>query len=241
MSSPSKILIVEDDIQMAKFIKFKLDYLGYDVVGVAESRIKAVQFAKEFRPDLILMDILLEGGDDGITTATEILSFSDSPIVFLTANENEEFFKRAQITKPFGYLVKPFNDRELQIVIESAVQVHRQKLELISAIEDAQNIINSSPDMIICVGNQNQITEFNRVAEKNLGLNRQDVLGEPIKNLMMNPDDLSLIDGKLERGKRSLVEIQFRSKPDSELSGEVSVSILRDAHQNAIGKLLVSR
>ena len=141
---PTRILIVEDDPQMAKFISFKLGYLGYEVAGIASNESMAIELAKELHPDLILMDIILDNDDDGIETANKILAFTDVPIVYLTAQEDDAVFERAKITKPFGYLLKPFNDRDLNLVVETATYRQDQKIKLDRALEDARSIINSS-------------------------------------------------------------------------------------------------
>ncbi len=237
---PTRVLVVEDDPQMAKFISFKLNYLGYDVVGLAANEASAIRLDIEFHPDLILMDIMLEDDDDGIETANKILAFADVPIVYLTAHEDDELFERAKITKPFGYLLKPFNDRDLNLVIETATYRQDQKAELTQELEDARSIINSTFIMIITLNKADQIVEFNQTAQWVLGYSHEEVLGKSILDYLVNSDDISLIKSNISRGKRSQLEIEFRQKDGQSLGCLLSLSILRDSTDRPNGILLIS-
>ena len=237
---PTRILIVEDDPQMAKFISFKLGYLGYEVVGHASNECGAIRLAKELHPDLILMDILLENDDDGIETANKIRSFTDTPIVYLTAQEDDAIFERAKITKPFGYLLKPFNDRDLNLVIETATYRQSQKAKLAQELEEARSIINSAFVMIITLNNQDKILEFNRAAQWVLGYSYDEVHGKRISDFLANQNDLGLIKSEIARGQRSQLEIEFIQKDGQSMSCLLSLSILRDSHDNPCGILLIS-
>lgn len=116
-----KILIVEDDGIVAMDIEGRLIKLGYDVCGKKASGEGAIEVVKNESPDLVLMDIVLKGNLDGIETSEIIQSRFGVPIVFLTAHADEERFERAKITTPFGYIIKPFRDKELKITIEMAL------------------------------------------------------------------------------------------------------------------------
>lgn len=125
-----RILIVEDETIVALDLKNTLTILGYDVVGMATSGLQAVEKAKKERPDLVLMDIILKGEMDGIQTARAIRSHLNIPIIFLTACVDEKTLQRAKVTEPFGYLIKPFEERELHSHIEIALYKHRMEKEL---------------------------------------------------------------------------------------------------------------
>jgi PAS domain S-box-containing protein len=237
---PTRVLVVEDEPQMAKFITFKLNYLGYEVVGIATNEAMAIQLAKDLKPDLILMDILLDNDDDGIETANKILAFADVPIVYLTAQEDDEIFQRAKITKPFGYLLKPFNDRDLNLVIETATYRQKQKSELAGALEDARSIIDSSFLMIITLNNADNIKEFNRAAQWVLGYSHEEVYGKSVLDYLINADDLSLIKTTITRGRRSQLEIEFKQKDGHSLACLLSLSTLRNSQDNSTGILMIS-
>ncbi len=240
MSNPGRILVVEDDLNMSKFICFKLKYMGYDVVGQASNAADAIHLTKELNPDLILMDIILENQDDGIVTANKILTFTDIPIVYLTAQEDPELFERAKISKPFGYLIKPFNDRDLNLVIETATYRQKQKVKLAIALEDARNIINSSLMLIITVDNDNIITEFNEAAKWELGYTHEEVLGKSILDLMGDEKYLTEIKTRLQQVLTFDLELMMKHKSGSKKLCLLSVSRLRDSQNNSKGFLLIS-
>jgi len=240
MPTPTRILVVEDDPQMTRFIEFKLGYLGYEVAGQATTESQAIQLTRQEQPDLILMDIMLENGDDGVETANKILEFTDIPIVYLTAHEDDDIFERAKTTKPFGYLLKPFNDRDLNLVIETATYRQKQKMKLARALEDARSIINSSFVMIITLNRDDEIVEFNQAAEWELGYTHSEVMGKSILDLMSNKDDLSLIKDNIARKKRCQLEIEFQNRAGINLGCLLSLSTLKDSHDNASGILMIS-
>ncbi len=119
-----KILIVEDEIIIAESISSTLSKFGYDVSGIVSFGEDAVEFAGEFHPDLVLMDIQLEGKMNGIEAAEIIYSKYNYPIIFLTAQTEEETLKDAAATNPFGYILKPFKENELKVTIEMALYKH---------------------------------------------------------------------------------------------------------------------
>lgn len=121
----SRILIVEDEAIVAADLKAKLKALDYEVVGVASRGEQAVALAETARPHLILMDILLAGDMDGIEAAGLIQQSYSLPVIFLTAHSDSETLARAKRTAPFGYLLKPFNERELETHIEMALYRHQ--------------------------------------------------------------------------------------------------------------------
>ncbi|MGK5090871.1 response regulator transcription factor [Deltaproteobacteria bacterium TL4] len=117
----ASILIVEDEGVLALSLKNELKWLGYHIVDVAKSGELAIQKTMTSRPDLILMDIALEGEMDGIETANYLHSQFKIPIIYLTAYTSPELLDRAKLTSPFGYLVKPVKTEELQATIEMAL------------------------------------------------------------------------------------------------------------------------
>ena len=237
---PTRILIVEDDPQMAKFSSFKLGYLGYEVAGIASNESMAIELAKELHPDLILMDIILDNDDDGIETANKILAFTDVPIVYLTAQEDDAVFERAKITKPFGYLLKPFNDRDLNLVVETATYRQDQKIKLDRALEDARSIINSSFVLIISLNREDRIVEYNQAAEWELGYSRDEVIGKSILNFLSHKEDLVFIKDNIARGKRCQLDIEFIHQNGKNLNCLLSLSLLKDSYDNNNGILMIS-
>ena len=116
-----RILVVEDDKIVSRDIRSQLAELGYEAVGHTTRGDQAVLLVEELRPDLVLMDIQLAGAMDGIATAHEIRSRFSVPVVFLTAYAADEVLARAKLAEPFGYIIKPFTERELRTVIVMAL------------------------------------------------------------------------------------------------------------------------
>ena len=122
--SKTKILIVEDESIVAKDIQFSLNKLGYAVCGIASSSDKAIDLAGKEQPDLVLMDIMLKGDINGIDTALKMKELFTVPVIFLTAYADEATLEKAKIAEPYGYIIKPFKEVDLQTTIEVAVYKH---------------------------------------------------------------------------------------------------------------------
>src|SRR3712207_119843 len=124
---PPRILVVEDEGIVARDLQNKLQRLGYAVPAVASSGEEAIRKAEEHAPDLVLMDIVLKGQMDGIEAAALIWEQCRVPAVYLTAYGDDTTLQRAKVTRPYGYVLKPFSDRELRINIE--VALYRSQME----------------------------------------------------------------------------------------------------------------
>ncbi|HVU90507.1 MAG TPA: ATP-binding protein [Pirellulales bacterium] len=126
-SRPVRILIVEDERLVAMSLRRQLSALGYEVAQSVSSGEAAIAAAARLQPDLVLMDIRLEGQLDGIQAAEEIRKHRELPIIYITAFSNADILERAKVTEPFGYILKPFDERELHVVIETALYKHRME------------------------------------------------------------------------------------------------------------------
>lgn len=134
----TRILIVEDEFITVQDIRSSLKRLGYTVCGVADSGEAAIQQAGDLRPDVILMDVVLKGHMDGIETTQHLLSKYDIPIIYLTAYSDAKTLERAQLSESFGYLLKPFRDRELDANIHMALY----KAEMKRKVKEAEEVID---------------------------------------------------------------------------------------------------
>lgn len=121
-----KILVVEDESIVAKDIQNSLKKLGYQVPTTVSSAEKAIEEVEENRPDLILMDIMLKGQMSGIEAANIIKERFGVPLIFLTAYADDNTLSKAKITEPYGYIIKPFKEKELQTTIEMALYKHEK-------------------------------------------------------------------------------------------------------------------
>jgi len=124
------ILIVEDELLIAKSLAQKLEKLGYQIADIVSSGADAIQRAGELEPDLILMDIVIKGDIDGIETAVIINQELDIPIIYTTAYADDETLQRAEKTGSYGYLLKPFKQRELHATIKIALSKHQEAVKM---------------------------------------------------------------------------------------------------------------
>jgi signal transduction histidine kinase len=134
------ILIVEDERIVARDIEKRLKKLGYHVVGAVASGEDAIRQARLALPDLVLMDIQLKGHLDGVQTAEQIHTDLDIPVIFLTAYADEETLQRAKVTEPFGYIVKPFDERDLHAAIEVALRRRLAEAAIRVALEKEREL-----------------------------------------------------------------------------------------------------
>ena len=134
----AKILIVEDESIVGLDIQNRLQHLGYEVPGVASSGEEAIQLASEIEPDLVLMDIMLQGDIDGVESADIIRERFGFSVIFLTAYSDENTLQRAKITEPFGYILKPFKERELYTTIEVVLSRHEAEIKLRRAHDELE-------------------------------------------------------------------------------------------------------
>jgi len=176
----AQILIVEDERIVAEDIKQSLESLGYIVCAVASSGEEAIKKAEEYNPDLVLMDIVLKGEMDGIEAATKIRSHFKIPIVYLTAYADEKTLERAKLTEPFGYIIKPFDERELHTAIEIAFYKSKMENELKEREEWFFTTLNSIGDGVITTDANGLITFMNPVAEYLTGWKQEDAVGKPL-------------------------------------------------------------
>lgn len=126
----ARIMIMEDDEDIVEYLKVFLLDKGYEIAGLAASGEDAIEVAKTCRPDLLIADIQLEGKMDGIEASSAIREMLHIPILFLTAHSHQHLFDRAKITRPFAYLLKPVEPRELELTIEMAFYQHELETQL---------------------------------------------------------------------------------------------------------------
>ena len=174
----ANILIVEDESIVAQDLQFTLEDLGYDASETANTGELAIQKAAAINPDLILMDIRIIGEMDGITTATKILQQFDIPIVYLTAHADEDTLAKAKHTSPYGYIIKPFDERELHTTIEIALYKHQQEQKLRITAQWLETILQSIGDGVIATDEQGAITFLNPAAEKLTGWSLKQAKGK---------------------------------------------------------------
>jgi PAS domain S-box-containing protein len=188
MMTKSSVLIAEDEGILAIELKKRLEKLGYKVLAVASSGEEAIELAARHKPDLILMDIVLKGEMDGIEAADKIRGFLNVPVIYLTAYSDEDTVKRAKLTEPFGYLVKPYNDKELQIALE--VTLYRHSMEKLRESHHwLETVLRSMSDSVIATDSDGRITFVNPSAERLTGLKHTDVAGKRLEDVIRIIDE----------------------------------------------------
>ncbi len=146
--APITILVAEDETIIGMELQYRLEDMGYRVLGIVPSGELAVEKAIATYPDLILMDIHLSEGIDGITAAERIQQRADIPIIFLTAHTDDKTLQRAKLRGPFAYLVKPFRERELDIAIQVALYKYQMERKLRESEERLRLLVESTNDII---------------------------------------------------------------------------------------------
>ncbi len=182
--SKDSILIVEDEILVAKNLQNILVSQGYYVPFICDNGNDAIEKARELGPSLVLMDIMIKGKNDGIDTADYLYSRMNIPVVFLTAYGDENTLDRAKSAEPYGYLLKPISDGILYTTIEIAIQKHRLENK-VRENEELLSIILKSMDTAIFVINKDMTVNFTNQAAVNLLSKKQNsVVGKHIKDLL---------------------------------------------------------
>ncbi len=207
-----QIMVVEDERIVADDIKMSLLRLEYAVPAVAVTGEDAVKKAKETRPDLVLMDIVLQGKMDGIEATAIIQSRYNIPVVYLTAYADEKTLERAKITEPFGYILKPFEDRDLHTTIEMAL--HKHKIEGMLKEKD-EKLQRNLEDTVMALasavekrdpytaGHQRRVTQLACAIAKEMGLSKDKIEGIRLAGIvhdtgkMLVPAEILSKPGKL--------------------------------------------
>jgi PAS domain S-box-containing protein len=184
-----RILVVEDEAIVAFDFKQRLQRLGYTIVGVAHDGEEAVWKTQSTKPDLILMDINLGDGISGIETAMLIRKNQDLPIIYVTANSDEDTVKRAVRSGPFGYILKPFEDRELETAIRMGLAKHVMDQRLKESESWFQATLTSIADGLIATDAEGRIKFFNPSAAKITGWSQADAMGQRLVDVFPLTND----------------------------------------------------
>lgn len=180
MMNDAHIFIVEDEILVARDLEQQLTALGYTVVGIAASGEEALEQIERLQPQLVLMDIRLQGKMDGIATADVLRQQFSLPVVYLTAHADQATVARARITEPFGYILKPFEERELSTVVEMALYKHQAEQKLRASERRYAMTLQSIGDGVIATDANGYITLMNPVAEKLTGWAMSEASGKAL-------------------------------------------------------------
>lgn len=182
--SSANILIVENEAIVAADLANKLRQLGYGVSGATARGEDALLLARERGTDLVLMDIRLAGQMDGVEAAERIRKECNLPVIYLTAYSDRATLQRAKLTDPFGYILKPFEERELETHIEMALHNHQAECKLRQQREWLQVTLRSIGDAVVATDTSGRVTFFNPVAASLTGWKPEEVLGQPLQSVL---------------------------------------------------------
>jgi two-component system, NtrC family, response regulator AtoC len=184
MTTFPAVLVVEDEAVVAMELEERLVSLGYKVAASVPSGEEAVRKAEELKPDLVLMDIRLQGEIDGIEAATRIKDTDYIPVVYLTAHTDDKTLQRAKATEPFGYLVKPFSERDLAVTLDMALYKAKMEKQLRDGEERFRAVIESAEDLIYIKDAELRYTHVNPAMLVLLAMDKSSVIGRTDEELL---------------------------------------------------------
>lgn len=228
--TPARILLVEDEAIIALDLKQRLESLGYEVTGIAATGEDALALAAATAPTLVFMDITIQGPIDGIETAKILNGRADIPIVFLTAHADTGTIDRARTARPYGYLVKPFDERELATTIEMAVYRHRSEAE---ARLLQQAIANASVGIVVATTRMPllPITLCNAAFERMTGYPASEVIGRSpsfIEGLDTDPGASGQVRAAIQAQRDTQVTLRVHGKDGRSFWVDLALSAVRN-------------
>lgn len=244
----SRIFVVEDEAVVAEDIAQTLEQLGYEVAGTAQSGMAALLEVEKTRPDLVLMDIKLAGRLDGIQTTAAIRKRWAIPVIYLTSHSDEATLRRAKETAPHGYLLKPFNERDLRTAIEVSLRKHDLEQRLEQRERWFSTTLESVGDAVIATDPEERITFMNAIAESITGWKKDDAKGKQIHEVfkIASSDPSSaqeLISKAIRGGFRAWLPVGATLVDRSGASVEVDDSIapIIDSAGQRLGSVVIFR
>ena len=242
----SRILIVEDERITAEDLHDILTEMGYQVTAIVSSGAEAIREAEQNPPDLALMDIRIKGDMDGTETARILGERFDIPVVYLTAHADRETLQRAKRAKPLGYIVKPFQESELQASVEIALHRHQQDKKVRDGQQHLTDLLSAMVLGVISVDQAEIVLVFNPAAEELTGYKKSDVVGGPVRKVFRLADiqsgqavDLPMAEvlGNLTVSELNNIWLIGKDGFKSPISGNISP--VRGATGEAIGAVIV--
>ncbi|WP_413162645.1 EAL domain-containing protein [Capilliphycus salinus ALCB114379] len=243
------ILVVEDERLVARDLQATLEDMGYRIPEITDQGELAIQKVAEIKPNLVLMDIRLAGEMDGIEAAEIIKNNYNIPVIYVTAHADENTLARAKLTEPYGYLVKPFDERDLKTTIEIALYKHQIEQQLRDQSQWLSTILDSIADGVIATDKMGKINFMNPVAEQLTGWSCQEAIGKDIRDIFNIIHEESrhslqrLILKAIEQGQTlKLTEpILLLSKNNREIPIDDSIAPIFDSKKQSQGSVLIFR
>jgi PAS domain S-box-containing protein len=245
--SQAQVMIVEDERIVAEDIQRSLKSFGYRISSIVSSGNKAIEDAEKYHPDIVLMDIVLKGEMDGIETAERIYNRFNIPIIYLTAYSDEKMLERVKRTEPFGYIIKPFNDRELHTNIENALYKHKMERKLKESEQRLSATINGMGEGVIATDEKGMIEILNPFAEALTGWKKEEAIGKSLDevfNIISESTD-NKVENPLSKVIREgnfygLADNTFLiSKNGIKTPVDISGSLIKDDRDNITGGVFI--
>lgn len=238
----ARLLIVEDEGIVALNIQRRLEGLGYNIVAKVASGEEAIIAAEETSPNLVLMDIKLEGNIDGIEAAAQIRERFQIPVVYLTAYTNEETLNRAKLTEPYGYILKPFEARDLATTIEVALYKYQMEQQLREREEWLATTLKSIGDAVITTDSQGLITFMNPVAEALTRWSLEEVIGNDLTRVFqtINEKTRAVVENpvRLALQQETIVGLENHTLLITKDGTEIPINDSAAPIKNEVGKIL---
>jgi len=187
--SLARLMIVEDEKIIAADLRRSVEKMGYTVCAEMSSGEEAISKSGELRPDLILMDIVLKGDMDGIRAAEQIKQYR-IPVVFLTACNDQAILQQTELTESYGYIIKPFEDRELHLTIEIALYRSQVYTRMKIVEQRLYTIIERTGSVIIDTNIEGRVTFMNKIAEELTGWKSEDAIGKMLSEIFIIKDEV---------------------------------------------------
>jgi PAS domain S-box-containing protein len=225
-----EILIVEDESIVAADLQDSLQHMGYRVAEVVDSGEDAIRILENRHIDLVIMDIGLKGGIDGTKTAGIIRERFFIPVIYLTAYSDDKTIEKAKRTEPYGYILKPFEEKELHSIIEMALYKFKMESELRESEEKFRRLFEESRDAIFISDLEGRLIDVNTAALDLFGFAKDELLrGFNLSEVFVNPKSILRLQRKIEkRGFIRDYEIKLKRKDGLELDCLISTSLRQD-------------
>jgi CheY-like chemotaxis protein len=179
----ARVMVVEDEALVAAAIAACLRNLGHQVAATAVSGEEAVRKAMSLDPDLVLMDIRLKGKMDGIQAASRITQALQIPIVYLTAHSDDETLVRARTTEPYGFILKPFDEKVLKAVIEMTLYRAAAQSQVRRGRDHLNRILDSIGEAVLEADVKGEIAYCNQAAARLLSCDQQKARGQMLSQV----------------------------------------------------------
>lgn len=244
-----KVLIVESDPTFALVTQGLLEDKGYRVVGIASTGKQAITLAMNERPDVILMSIRLKGDMDGIQTAQSIQSQLDIPIIYQSANIGDETLRRSKATKPFAYIFKPLESKQLFTTLETTLYRHTMERKIQKSEQWLNAVLNNIGEGVIAIDGENKVTFMNPIAASMIGWAPGEAVNMQLAQVFNIVDETTLepleLFPEVEPERQGSTDQKdsplLITKNGARIPIEITIAHIKDIQENIVGSVIAFR